>query len=55
MLLRDGVIKLNAMDYDGPGAWEGIKSRPDTELPESISDADLGAAIRDELAKSRPG
>ena len=55
MMLRDGIITLSAMDYDGPGAWEGIKSRPDTELPDSISDADLGAAIRVELAKSRPG
>jgi hypothetical protein len=55
MLLRDGIITLSAMDYDGPGAWEGVKSRPKTELPDSISDADLGGAIRAELAKSRPG
>lgn len=55
LLQRDGVISLKALDYDGPGAWEGIKGREKIEVPEDIGYAEFGAAIRKALEMSRPG
>jgi len=55
MLLRDGIITLSANDYDGPGAWEGIKGREMITVPQDIGDAELGAVIRKALDMSRPG
>ncbi|WP_169738512.1 contact-dependent growth inhibition system immunity protein [Afifella pfennigii] len=51
--LQDGRIELAPWRYAGRGAWEGIPGIQSTILPESVSDAELGAAINAALEKSR--
>jgi CDI immunity protein len=50
--LQNGVIKINASRYRGSGHWEGIPGAEPVELPQLVSDAELGAAIREGLAIS---
>ncbi|WP_034492213.1 contact-dependent growth inhibition system immunity protein [Afifella pfennigii] len=51
--LQDGRIELAPWRYAGRGGWEGIPGIQPTVLPESVSDAELGAAINAALEKSR--
>ncbi|WP_169738511.1 contact-dependent growth inhibition system immunity protein [Afifella pfennigii] len=51
--LQDGALEVDALRYAGRGGWEGIPGIQPTVLPESVSDAELGAAINAALEKSR--
>ena len=51
--LIDGQITLVARKPISRGGWNGLRGREGTTLPEAASDAELGAAVRAELAISR--
>ncbi|MDN2567839.1 contact-dependent growth inhibition system immunity protein, partial [Aquibium sp. A9E412] len=53
LTLRDGIIFIEADRYEGRGGFGGIKGAQPIELPETVSDAELGAAIRAAIAVSR--
>lgn len=53
LTLEYGVIYLKPLRYEGRGGFGGIKGVEPTELPETVSDVDLGAAIRAGIEVSR--
>lgn len=53
LTLQDGVILVEPDRYEGRGGFGAIKGVQPTELPETVSDAKLGAAIRAAIEVSR--
>jgi hypothetical protein len=53
LTLQDGVMSVEPLRYEGRGGFGGIKGVEPTELSETISNAELGAAIRAAIEVSR--
>jgi CDI immunity protein len=47
--LRNGAITIHPSRYRGSGHWEGVPGAEPIKVPQSVSDAELGAAIREGL------
>lgn len=46
LTLKNGVISLRPMKYEGRGGFTSLRRVEPTDLPESVSDEDMGAEIR---------
>lgn len=53
LTLKDGIITLRPMKYEGRGGFSSIRGAEPTELPDSVSDEELGATIRRLIEISR--
>lgn len=51
--LMDGVLTLSPWRYAGNGIWEGIKGKETASPSTTMTDTDLGAAIRTALEVSK--
>ncbi|MDQ0315504.1 contact-dependent growth inhibition system immunity protein [Amorphus orientalis] len=53
LLLKDGIISLRPLRYEGRGGFGPLRGDHTVELPETVSDEELGAAIRHLVDVSR--
>ncbi|MDQ0315502.1 contact-dependent growth inhibition system immunity protein [Amorphus orientalis] len=53
LILEDGIISLRPLRYEGRGGFGHLRGAKTVELPETVSDEELGAAIRHLVDVSR--